>query len=92
MNTRRLISILVTGLSLTAISAPAAAEPRARTTAAQDRTEQGYAYNFDDDPLSAPGMGALSGLIKVRPKALRNTLIRPRLHFITEMLKSVEAL
>jgi hypothetical protein len=88
MNTRRLISILAAGLALTSFAAPAAAEPRPK----DGKAEQGYAYTFDDDPLSAPGMGALSGIIKVRPAASRNTLTKPRLHFIPEMLKSVEAL
>jgi hypothetical protein len=88
MTTRRLISILAAGLALTSFAAPAAAEPRPK----DGKAEQGYAYTFDDDPLSAPGMGALNGLIKVRAKSSRNTLTKPRLHFITEMLKSVEAL
>ena len=47
-------------------------------------------YEFDDDPLSAGGFGPSDATIKVRPKAARTTLIRPRTHFIPEMLKSVE--
>lgn len=93
MIARRLSSILLPGLLISAFSAPAAAEPRpARPATAESRTDQGYAYNFDDDPLSAPGMSALSGLIKVRQKAARSTLVRPRLNFVAEMLKSVEVL
>jgi hypothetical protein len=51
---------------------------------------EGYGYEFDDDPLSAGGFGPNDATIKVRPKAARTTLIRPRTHFIPEMLKSVE--
>ena len=52
--------------------------------------KEGYGYEFDDDPLSAGGFGPNDATIKVRPKAARTTLIRPRTHFIPEMLKSVE--
>jgi hypothetical protein len=52
--------------------------------------KEGYGYEFDDDPLAAGGFGPSDATIKVRPKAARTTLIRPRTHFIPEMLKSVE--
>jgi hypothetical protein len=51
---------------------------------------EGYGYEFSDDPLAAGGFGPNDATIKVRPKAARTTLIRPRTHFIPEMLKSVE--
>jgi len=50
----------------------------------------GYGYEFSDDPLAAGGFGPNDATIKVRPKAARTTLIRPRTNFIPEMLKSVE--
>ena len=40
--------------------------------------------------LSAGGFGPNDATIKVRPKAARTTLIRPRTSFVPEMLKSVE--
>jgi hypothetical protein len=52
----------------------------------------GYGYEFDDDPLSAGGFGPNDATIRVRPKAARTTLIRPRIQFVDEMLKSVENL
>ena len=55
-----------------------------------DKGGEGYGYEFSDDPLSAGGFGPNDATIKVRPKAARTTLIRPRTHFIPEMLKSVE--
>lgn len=52
--------------------------------------EEGYGYQFEDDPLAAGGFGPNDATIKVRPKAARTTLIRPRTSFVPEMLKSVE--
>ena len=58
--------------------------------ASEGGDKEGYGYEFSDDPLSAGGFGPSDATIKVRPKAARTTLIRPRTHFIPEMLKSVE--
>jgi hypothetical protein len=52
--------------------------------------DDGYGYEFDDDPLNAGGFGPNDSTIRVRPKAARTTLIRPRTSFVPEMLKSVE--
>lgn len=52
----------------------------------------GYGYEFDDDPLNAGGFGPNDATIRVRPRAARTTLIRPRTSFVPEMLKSVENL
>jgi hypothetical protein len=54
--------------------------------------DEGYGYEFDDDPLNAGGFGPNDATIRVRPRAARTTLIRPRTSFVPEMLKSVEAL
>jgi hypothetical protein len=51
---------------------------------------EGYGYEFDDDPLNAGGFGPSDATIRVRPRAARTTLIRPRTSFVPEMLKSVE--
>ena len=53
---------------------------------------EGYGYSFDDDPLNAGGFGPNDATIRVRPRAARTTLIRPRTSFVPEMLKSVESL
>lgn len=50
----------------------------------------GYGYEFSDDPLNAGGFGPNDATIRVRPTAARTTLIRPRISFVQEMLKSVE--
>lgn len=57
-----------------------------------DKGGDGYGYEFDDDPLSAGGFGPNDATIRVRPRAARTTLIRPRTSFVPEMLKSVENL
>lgn len=49
----------------------------------------GY-HIFKDDPLTAPGAVPGGENIKVRKKAFRSYLIRPRTSFVPEMLKSVE--
>jgi hypothetical protein len=47
---------------------------------------------FRDDPLAAGGLGPNDIRIHVMPAPKRVLLLRPRTQFVTEMLKSVEAL
>lgn len=54
--------------------------------------DQGYGYEFTDDPLAAGGINPNDATLKVRPGPVRTTLIRPRISFVPEMLKSVENL
>lgn len=54
--------------------------------------QDGYQVVFRDDPLGAGGMDPASGTIQVRRGPLRQTLIRPRVAFVAEMLESVENL
>jgi hypothetical protein len=56
------------------------------------KTTDGYGYTFEDDPLNAGGFGPNDATIRVRPRAARTTLIRPRTSFVPEMLKSGENL
>jgi len=73
------------GLILLAMAGSAFAQS-ARSTEGND----GYGYEFGDDPLNAGGFGPSDATIRVRPAAARTTLIRPRTSFVPEMLKSVE--
>jgi hypothetical protein len=68
----------------------AAGVASAQTT--ESKTDDGYGYSFDDDPLNAGGFGPNDATIRVRARAARTTLIRPRTSFVPEMLKSVENL
>jgi hypothetical protein len=70
-----------------ATSAFAQGKAKAKETKTGD---EGYGYTFDDDPLNAGGFGPNDATIRVRPRAARTTLIRPRTSFVPEMLKSVE--
>jgi hypothetical protein len=56
------------------------------------KKDDGYGYEFTDDPLNAGGFGPNDATIRVRPGPVRTTLIRPRTTFVPEMLKSVENL
>ena len=55
-------------------------------------TDGDVAYLFEDDPLAGGSMGTNAAKIVVRSPGIRRTLIRPRLNFIPELLKSVEYL
>lgn len=62
------------------------------TAGAGGGKDEGYGYEFSDDPLAAGGFGPNDATIRVRPGPVRTTLIRPRTSFVPEMLKSVENL
>ena len=91
----RIVSVAI-GLAAFMASGAALAQDKAGGGAAAaggggDKPD-GYGYEFDDDPLSAGGFGPNDATIRVRPRAARTTLIRPRIQFVDEMLKSVENL
>lgn len=68
------------------LSAFAAAEPKPKVV------DQNTIYEFGDDNLLGGMIDANAARIVVRPRAARSTLIRPRTHFVPEMLRSVENL
>lgn len=76
------ILAIALGISFCAISLPASAEPT--------KKDDSYGYIFTDDALKADGIGATGAQIKVIPMGRRDRLLRPRIHFVAEMLKSVE--
>lgn len=80
---RRLLIAVAAGLMVMGLSTAAFAQ-------SAETSSEGYGYTFDDDPLSAGGFGPNDATIKVRPRAARTTLIRPRTSFVPEMMKSVE--
>ena len=92
----RIVSVAL-GLAAFMASGAALAQDKPAAGAAPaagggDRGGDGYGYEFDDDPLAAGGFGPNDATIRVRPRAARTTLIRPRIQFVDEMLKSVENL
>lgn len=58
----------------------------------ETKLEDGYGYEFEDDPLSAGGFGPNDARIRIRRGAQRATLIKPRTQFIRELIESVEQL
>jgi len=58
----------------------------------ETKAARGWIYSFDDDPLDAAAFGPAESRLYVLRRARRETLIRPRTAFVSEMLKSVEAL
>ncbi len=77
------------GVSAFVLSSAAFAQDAKAGGGGGDKAD-GYGYEFSDDPLNAGGFGPNDATIKVRPRAARTTLIRPRTTFVPEMLKSVE--
>jgi hypothetical protein len=81
MKTTLMVALAV-GLGVSALAPAAHADP--------PKNSKDYTYEFGDDKLLAPDANALIPFIRVRNKGLREMLHRPRLHFVPEMLKSVE--
>jgi hypothetical protein len=67
-------------------------EASAQGTTAATNDGRGYGYKFDDDLLQAPGLAGHVAQIRILQKQRRDMLIRPRLHFVPEMIKSAEKL
>ena len=86
----QLISLSV-GLSAAFVVSSAAAGDSA-SSVSETKAARGWIYSFDDDPLDATAFGPGESRLNVLRHARRETLIRPRTAFVSEMLKSVEAL
>ena len=78
--------------SFVLVSASAFAQQGGVKATGGGEKDEGYGYEFSDDPLAAGGFGPNDATIRVRPGPVRTTLIRPRTSFVPEMLKSVENL
>jgi len=81
-----------TGMVAAALVSVIASSAFAQAGKAGAKKDEGYGYEFSDDPLNAGGFGPNDATIRVRPGPVRTTLIRPRTSFGPEMLKSVENL
>lgn len=82
----RIGAALVSAMGVLLVASVAFAQGKA------GKKDEGYGYEFSDDPLNAGGFGPNDATIRVRPGPVRTTLIRPRTTFVPEMLKSVENL
>jgi len=83
---------VVAAIVVSAMASSAFAQDAAGAGGGGKKGDDGYGYEFSDDPLSAGGFGPNDATIRVRPGPIRTTLIRPRTSFVPEMLKSVENL
>ena len=98
---RLLASFLVAAAPLLVVTT-AEAQPKVRptpkgtTTTTTDYVEQrldgDQVVKFTGDELVGPAGGAYGDLIRPLPGTIRVGLIRPRLNFVPELLKSVENL
>jgi hypothetical protein len=81
MKTKMLAGLLAL-VGVSAVAPVANADPT--------KKDDSYGYTFDDDALKAEGANANTAQLTVRKIGQRERLLRPRVHFVTEMLKSVE--
>lgn len=98
MKAKRIFGVLAAAFLLLSSASAFAQQPGAAAGGAAPKAsggggkDEGYGYEFSDDPLAAGGFGPNDATIRVRPGPVRTTLIRPRTSFVPEMLKSVENL
>lgn len=59
---------------------------------AESREDPPIRYEFEDDALLGDGIYGHVPIITVNPKPQRVQLLRPRVTFLLEMLKSVEGI
>jgi hypothetical protein len=82
------VAVAIAFALVSTVAIPALAEDGRATT----RPERNQIEVFDDDPLDAVGLVERGTRVRSRRPSGRTTLIRPRLHFIAELTKSVENL
>lgn len=68
---------------------PAAASAEVKRA---EHREDGSHYEFRDEPFHAAAQAVNGVVLTVRPRPLHVGLLRPRTHFVPEMLRSVERL
>lgn len=93
----RAVSMLLAASAVLLVASTAAAQgssPAAKQKpAANIQKVDGHdVYDFPDDPLMGEGIGANVAQVSVLRHAARASLVRPRLSFVPEMLKTAEAL
>ena len=90
----KLLTILVfTALALVAVPVgPAAAQAPGGAAPAEGRSGDATNYSFEDDLVQGDLVRPDGENLMVRRRGARESLIRIREHFISELLKSVENL
>lgn len=81
------------GLALATLAiAPAARAQADAQTYEEERTGAGTAIVFKEDVTTGSTLDSGGSLVRAPSAAFRMGLVRPRLNFVSEMLKSVESL
>ena len=81
---RAALAAVVGIVCLGAVEPMAGAEPT--------KKDDQYGYVFQDDVMHGASLGATGPQITVLKVGRRDRLLRPRMHFVAEMIKSVENL
>lgn len=70
------------------------AQTTTRTTSdySETQTSGSQVIKFTGDDLPADGPDIYGGLVKAPPRSIRAGLLKPRMNFVPELLKSVENL
>ncbi len=85
-------ALLVTALSAVVGAGSEARAEDSSTTYVEKKVDQGQNITLEDDPHTADTQQAIGAQLTGFHPPRRFDLIRPRSSFVTEMLKSVEAL
>lgn len=80
---KTIVTLPALALALT-LAAPASAQDHARPADAETT------YDFDDDHVDGDYRRPLGERLNVRSRQGRQSLVRPRSHFVPELLVSVE--
>jgi|688.fasta_scaffold1090040_1 hypothetical protein len=86
----KILSVAVLAFPVQALAQESEHEPDS-TYRTVDETD-GYEVTFKDELLDGGGLDATTAILRVRPPGSRMILIRPRLHFVHELTKTVENL
>lgn len=81
-------SVFAAAAFVVALSPLAASAETTEVTLKKDET----VYKFSDDDLLGNSIASNTAVIKVRPRAARVALTRPRATFIAQLLRSIENL
>ncbi|HEY4118235.1 MAG TPA: hypothetical protein VGM56_10275 [Byssovorax sp.] len=83
----RALAAVCVALAVLGTAGAAAAQT---TNGEPKKADDHYAYVFTDELLQGNNHGAADTQIHVMRGGMRDRLLRPRVQFVTEMLKSVE--
>ncbi len=89
---KKILAGLFAFLAFSTVAPLASADPPSAASAASatKKSSRDYEYTFPDDALLTDTMGAAGAKITILKRAQRSLLLRPRVQFVQEMLKSVE--